>query len=176
MTKRKRYTEVEILAIIQKRKDGKTEAQIAEELDRPLNSVHCKLKELRKDGRLPLVWDLTKMTPEDLTELAGKHLTTVEFVNDVVKVVGSELKSKLPLVDEAIFQWNVQKGCCAYYGVAISLTASSTNPIRAVLSNDKNGKPLWVSHMAGKMRGKLSHEMFLTAIQRIYRYVFTGQV
>lgn len=171
--KTKTYTEQEIDRIIELRGQGLSEKEIAKTIDRPYNSVHCKIKQLRKDGRLPLLRDLSTLSPDDISELAVKHHSSVEVVEAVIDIVGSRLLSKKPLIDEALLQLRVQGSLCAYYGVAISLVGSTTLPTRACLSMNAQGKPMWISTMAKRMRGRLSHEMFLKSVATIYKHVFT---
>lgn len=167
------YTETELSRIVELRGAGRTEKQIAEELGRPYNSVHCKIKEMRKDGRLPLVRDTTPVSDEDISALASKHRVTVGAVEYVIACVGSRMKNRLPDVDAALLAYNAQSACCVYFGVPIALVGERGKPHMAVLRRDKVGHPMWVSKMAAKMRGKLSHEMFLTSISTIYEHVFT---
>lgn len=167
------YKDHEIAELVKLRGEGVTEKEIAKRLGRPYNSVHCKIKELRKAGELPLVRDTTPVSDEDVEELAIKHGVAVALVQTVIEQVGSRMRTRLAEVDAALLAWNVQARTCAYFGVPISLEASVTLPTRAVLSKDKQGRPLWVSKMAAKMRGKLSHEMFLKSIVTIYEHVFT---
>lgn len=170
------YTEQDIEQIIELRGSGLSEKKIAEAIGRPYNSVHCKIKELRQNGRLPLIRDITPLTPEDIEELAVKHQLSVDDVERVIEIVGSRLLSKKAFIDEALLQWQVQGSLCAYYGVGISMVASTTLPTRACLSTNAQGKPMWISLMAKKMRGKLSHEMFLKSVATIYKHVFTHQM
>lgn len=167
------YTEADVEALINLRREGLTERQIAEALGRPYHSVHWKIKTLRKDGRLSPIRDFSTLSPDDVAEMAARHHTTVEVVEGVIAQVGKPYVSRMPQIEEALLQWQVQGSRCAYYGVPISLEASKTLPTRAVLVVGPQGKPMWASLMAHKMRNKLSHEMFLKSVAAIYRHVFT---
>lgn len=173
MKKSKLYTDNEIQQIITLRGQGVTEKEIATTLNRPYNSVHCKIKELRKSGRLPLVRDTTPVSEADVAELARKHLTTVDVVEEVIERVGSRMRTRIADIDAALLAFNMQERKCAYFGVPIGLAASVENPTRAMLAKDKHGRPMWISKMANKMRGKLSHEVFLRSVATIYEHVFT---
>lgn len=175
MTRKRKglYTDEDIATLIALRGEGKTEKEIAMVLGRSFNSVHCKIKELIKDGRLQLIRDTTPISDDDITELASKHLTTPRLVELVVEVVGTRMRNRIGEVDAALLAFNVQDRCCAYFGVGISLEVGSADPTRAVLTKDRVGRPMWISKVAARMRGKLSHETFLKSIATIYEHVFT---
>lgn len=161
--------------LIKLRGEGLTEQQIAKELGRTFNSVHCKLRSMRREGKLPLASKTPKITPTDLQALAVAHFTTTEVVEYFLKLLGDNKKSNVERLDAILLNYHVNNKKCPYYGVVLELTDQKV-PNQAVLMLDDTGRGMVVSRMARQMRGKLSHRVFVKMIQVIYENIFTPKI
>lgn len=177
MTKKrspKPYTEQDIARIVEMRASGKTEREIAADLGRPYNSVHCKIKELRKRGLVTAVRYPTDLTDEQVATLQRRWGVDDTFVRLVQTAMDKSLRGDVEAVSLAIDKWGEQDGRCAYYGVRITLDGDKKASTRAVYVSGDEGEYIWVSLQGKKQRGKLSHRMFLRCIDTIYKHVFTS--
>lgn len=168
LEKRRAYTQSDIEQIKALRLGGKTEREIASIMGRTYNSIHCRIKQMRRDGTLSPVRDITPLSPGDIEELAAAYHIAVYEVEAIISHVGKPIKHNVAKIKQALDQWVRQDGLCAYYGVPISFSASIKSPTRVYLMSGVAGEVMWVSAMAKKMRGALSHEIFLQSLSVIY--------
>lgn len=168
--KKRPYTEEDVETILTLRAEGMTEKQIAQALNRTYNSIHHKIKQLIKDGRAVATRDLRPITPDDISDLATAHHTTTELVQSVVEMMSVRTRGNLVDVSEAVSVLMKQGQLCAYFGVPISTTVGGTAANRARIMRRNDGGLMWVSQMAYKMRGRLSHDMFLRSISAIHQH------
>lgn len=169
------YTEEDVELLIQLRNGGKTEREIATALGRPYNSIHCKVKELRKLGKLPLIRNLAMLSDDDIAEMAVEQGLLVDDVTRIIAKVGKPYVSSRDQFSTAIQSWTRQKGRCVYFGVPIYIDNPPTPSTQAFLLPGEDGGVVWVSSIARKMRGKLSHEMFMKALTAIFNNLFTAR-
>lgn len=174
--KKKPYTEADVEALLALRAEGMTEKQIAEALNRTYNSIHHKVKQLIKDGRTVATRDLRPITPDDISDIATAHHTTPELVQSVIDMMSVKTRGNLIDVSDAVSVLMKQGQKCVYFGVPISTTASTALPTRARIMRYNDGGLMWVSQMAYKMRGKLSHDMFVRSISAIYEHTIAKSV
>lgn len=173
MTKKRRiaYTAADEELIIRLRGEGLSESQIAKETGRTQNSIHCKIREMREAGKLSPVRETAKISHDDLQALATAHFTDMATVEYFYKAIGSKKYSNLDKLDAVLLTYHANDKRCPYFGVPLELNKGTMR--QAVLMVDEIGRPMVVSLQARKMRGKLSHAMFLTMIRTIYEKVFT---
>lgn len=172
MKKRKAYTTADEELIIRLRSEGLSKRQIAEEMGRTHNAIHCKVREMREAGKLPPVREVAKISHTDLETLAAAHFTTVATVEYFRKLLKTNKYSILEKLDAVLLNYHANNRLCPYFGVPI-VTDSDFGMFTAVLMADDFGRPMVVSRQAKKMRGKLSHKMFVKVISTIYENLFT---
>lgn len=168
--KKRPYTEADVETILALRSEGMTEKQIAQALNRTYNSIHHKIKQLIKDGRAVATRDLRPITPDDISQLAAAHHTTPELVQSVVEMMSVRTRGNLVDVSDAVAVLMKQGQLCAYFGVPISTTVGGSVANRARIMSYVDGELMWVSQMAYKMRGRLSHAMFMRCISAIFQH------
>ena len=162
----------ELERIVRLRGEGLTVQQIADEMGRSFNSIHCKIRSMRKDGTLSHVYKATKISPADLETLATAHFTTVGVVKFFLSMLGNNKKSNIERLDSILLNYHVNNKKCPYFGVELELTDKRTAN-QAMLMMDDTGRVMVVSRMARQMRGRLSHRVFIKMISVIYENIFT---
>lgn len=172
MNKRKAYTVADEELIIRLRGEGLSESQIAKEMGRTQNSIHCKVREMREAGKLSPVRETAKISHTDLETLAAAHFTTVAVVEYFQKLLKTNKYSSLEKLDAVLLNFHANGKKCPYFGVEIVPDATK-GMFTAVLTVDDLGRPMVVSKQAKRMRGKLSHKMFVKVITTIYEHLFT---
>lgn len=174
MTTRRRiaYTAADEELIARLRGEGLSEAQIAKETGRTQNSIHCKVREMRKAGKLSPVRETATISPDDLQTLATAHFTDVTTVEYFLNALGSKKYSNLDRLDAVLLNFHANGKKCPYFGVPLVLN-SDDKMRQAVLMLDDIERVMVVSKQAQKMRGKLSHATFVKMIQTIYENLFT---
>lgn len=172
MQKRKPYTAADEELIIRLRGEGLSEGQIAKEMGRTRNSIHCKVREMRSAGKLSPVRETSTISHDDLTALAAAHFTTVEVVEYFRQLLKTNKYSSLEKLDAVLLNYHANGKKCPYFGVEI-VPDKNKGMFTAVLMVDDLSRPMVVSKQAKKMRGKLSHKMFVKVISTIYENLFT---
>lgn len=172
MNKRKAYTAADEELIIRLRGEGLSESQIAKDMGRTQNSIHCKVREMREAGKLSPVRETAKISHTDLETLAAAHFTTVAVVEYFQKLLKTNKYSSLEKLDAVLLNFHANGKKCPYFGVEIVPDATK-GMFTAVLTVDDLGRPMVVSKQAKRMRGKLSHKMFVKVITTIYEHLFT---
>lgn len=172
MRKRKAYTTADEELIIRLRGEGLSENQIAKEMGRTRNSIHCKVRDMREAGKLSPVRETAKISHSDLETLATAHFTTIEVVEYFKRLLKTNRYSSLEKLDAILLNYHANGGRCPYFGVQIAPDAKQ-GMFTAVVMVDDLGRPMVVSRQAKKMRGKLSHKMFVKVISTIYENLFT---
>lgn len=175
MTKSRRaYSAEDVAKIIEMRTAHMPEKEIAVALGRSYNSLHSKLKELRDEGLVPVIRDISPITDEDIAKLAESRGVTVGLVTDIMARLGSLYRGKLPRLEEVVDAYISQQGRCCYFGTMMDITYNSEVSNRAELVYTGSGDPMWMTRMAKRMRGRLSHTTFLRAVEIIYKHRFTS--
>lgn len=175
MTKSRRaYSAEDVAKIIEMRKSGELEKDIAVALGRSYNSLHSKLKQLRDVGLVPVLRDISPITDEDIANIALDKGVTEHLVIDIMGRLGSLYRGKLPRLREVVDAYVSQQGRCCYFGTIMDMTYDSDASHRAELVYTEDGKPMWMTRMAKRMRGRLSHTTFLRAVEIIYKHRFTS--
>lgn len=171
---RRAYSADDIAQIIEMRKAHIPEKEIAKALGRPYNSVHSKLKQLRDEGLVPIVRDISPVTDEDIDVFATRKNVKVELVNGIMSRLGTLYRGKLPQLETVIDAYVAQRGRCFYFGTTMDISYNSDSSARAELVYTEEGKPIWITRMAKRMRGRLAHGTFLRAVEIIYKHQFTN--
>lgn len=170
---RRAYSAEDVAKIIEMRTAHVSEKEIAVALGRSYNSLHSKLKQLRDEGLAPVIRDISPITEEDIATLALEKGVEVYLIESIMARLGNLYRGKLPRLEEAVDAYISQQGKCCYFGTVMDITYDSSALHRAELVYIEDGEPMWMTKMAKRMRGRLSHNTFLRAVEIIYKHRFT---
>lgn len=154
---------------------GLSRQSIANTLGFSVNTVRDVIKRLQKQGVIPKRHEAMQLSDEDIQSLAQEAKVSVEVVRHLLTLARKERKN-VPMravVGSYLALWTSQQGRCYYTGATLTVDGS---PRSAELVQTGGIGKVFVSKIARKFRGNMSHQSFLRIVGAVARYSLKHKV